>query len=246
MADFSNLQTASWRPRRREPLFDGQVKLIGLTAAGLIGVAVLGYGGYALLGSRPHVVPVVEADPRPLRVRPDNPGGMQVVGAEELAGAGNSQVAMAPPPEVPAPQALRAKIKAETQSQAQPQAQPQPAAATQPAAMVSPPVRPPVPDYPTTAVKPASPAKPQVAPAPGAQVQLAAFGSERAAMTEWQLLSHRMPELLSARQPAVQRAERDGKVIFRLRTGGFADQAAATAFCQQVRLKGAGCSIASF
>jgi hypothetical protein len=65
-------------------------------------------------------------------------------------------------------------------------------------------------------------------------------------MAEWRLLSHRMPDLLSARHPAVMRAEHDGKPIWRLRTGGFADVAAATAFCQQVRAKGGGCAIASF
>ncbi len=55
-----------------------------------------------------------------------------------------------------------------------------------------------------------------------------------------------MPGLLDSHQPAVQRAERSGKTIFRLRTGGFTDVASATAFCAQVRSKGAGCTIASF
>ena len=273
MAEFPNLQTASWRPRQREPLFDGQVKLIALAAAGLITVAALGYGGYALLGGRSHVVPVVEADPRPLRVRPDNPGGMQVVGADELAGAANGQVEMAPPPEAPAPQALRAKINAETRAQREAQAAASQAAAsqaapnlppatvptatTQPASMVSPPPAPPsqlssMAEHPATGEKPAASAKastaspPVASPMTGTQVQLAALDSEQAAKAEWQRLSHKLPGLLSSRQPAVQRAEHDGKVIFRLRTGGFTDVAAATAFCTQVRSKGAGCSIANF
>ena len=80
----------------------------------------------------------------------------------------------------------------------------------------------------------------------GAEVQLAAMDSERAAMTEWTRLSKRMPELLASHHPSVVEAQRDGKTLFRLRTGGFADIAQATAFCTQVKSKGGGCAIASF
>ena len=240
MADRLNIPAGSWRPRPRGSFIDPQVKRIGVVAAGLAAVLGLGFGGYSLVVHRPHTVPVIEADSRPIRVRPDNPGGMQVVGADELVGSGTGPAAMAPPPEVPAPQALRAKINAETHP------------AMQPVSMVSPPAEPssPISSMPEqrapAAARPALLAKPSSAPATGTQVQLAALESEQAAMMEWQRLSHRMPDLLSARQPAVQRAERDGKSIYRLRTGGFADIASATAFCVQVRSKGAGCSIASF
>jgi hypothetical protein len=92
---------------------------------------------------------------------------------------------------------------------------------------------------------------PKVAAAPPAatgktQVQIAALASEESARTEWQRLSKSMPDLFGNRQPAVSKTEHDGHVLWRLRTGGFADIAQATAFCERVRAKRTGCSIASF
>jgi len=80
----------------------------------------------------------------------------------------------------------------------------------------------------------------------GAEVQLAALGSEAAVHAEWDRLAKRFPDLLGKRQPAVTRTEHDGKLFFRLRTGGFADTADAASFCKQLRDKGAACSIATF
>ena len=101
--------------------------------------------------------------------------------------------------------------------------------------------------------RPAVPASAPVQPihagvisAAGPLVQLAAVGSEQVAQSEWQRLAKRMPDLLNDRRPLVQRAEHDGHVVWRVRTGGFADIAEATGFCARVRSKGGACSIASF
>ena len=72
------------------------------------------------------------------------------------------------------------------------------------------------------------------------------FSSEDAAKSEWQRLSKRLPDLLGQRKPAFSKTEHDGKALWRVRTGGFADVAQATAFCEKVRAKGAGCSVADF
>jgi len=80
----------------------------------------------------------------------------------------------------------------------------------------------------------------------GAFVQLAALETEALAQAEWQRLVKRMPELLGDRKPVVLKAERDGKVVWRIRTGGFADIAEATGFCVKVKARGAGCTLASF
>jgi len=242
MSDKVNIPSESWRaPRRQSGPMDPQMLRMGVMAAGLLGVVALAVGGYAMLGHRPHGIPVVEADSRPIRVRPDNPGGAMVAGADEQIMGGNGRpvvAGMAPPAEAPAPQALRAQIEA---------AQAPPPALSLPALQPAPPVAPPAPA--PKIVPPPTPAT-TVAKAPattsGMQVQLGALDSEQAAMTEWQRLSKRMPDLLGTRHPAVFRTEHDGKTLWRLRTGGFADIAAATSFCAHVKSKGVGCAIASF
>jgi hypothetical protein len=78
------------------------------------------------------------------------------------------------------------------------------------------------------------------------QVQLAAVGTEAAARQEWARLARRMPDLLGTQRPVFSQVERDGHVLWRVRTGGFASAAEASLFCQEVRAKGGGCTVATF
>ena len=243
----SNSTYASYRARAgREPIM--RWAMIG--AAGLGGLLFVGMAGYAVMGRRPAAVPVIEADSRPLRVKPENAGGMQFAGADELGGdAAPGSEKMAPAAEIPAPQALRAQMQ---------QAAPEPAApAVPPANTVAGPGASPLPDTPARPVAGSKPAAATASPAPAAAaatpkpagslvVQLGALSSEAAAIAEWQKLAKGAPDAFANRQPAVQKTERDGKTFWRLRTAGFADTADATAFCTRVRAKGGACTIASF
>lgn len=97
---------SGYRPRRAsEPGF----RVMTIAAVAIGGVLAAGLGGWSLLARRPATVPLIEADSRPLRVKPENPGGLQVVGADEMGAGGVER--LAPAPEAPAPQALRAQVQ---------------------------------------------------------------------------------------------------------------------------------------
>ena len=243
--------THSYRARRTG-MDDGTRRL--LMVAGALGlVLVAGMGAWSLMGRHSTGIPVIEADSRPIRVKPENPGGMQVIGAnEQIMGDGTDAGTdkMGPTAEAPDPQALRAQMPrtapAPTPTPAlvpAPEPQAPAASAPAPAPAAAAPSASPLPDTPA----PAARTTPRPAPAAGGtMVQIAALDSEAAAKTEWQRLAKRMPDVLGGRDPVMQRAERDGKSVWRVRLGGFADTAEATAFCGRVRAKGGACSLASF
>jgi hypothetical protein len=209
-----------------------------------------------------------------VRVKPDNPGGLTVAGQDDetFSSTGAADAGkLAPAAEAPALQALRAQERAE-ESHARP---PHPAA-TPPATplatpLAAPPAQPvslppaeksvpasvPVSAMPEHRTTPAAPRTgpsaaashaTEASPASGhaAQVQLGALLTEAAAQEEWARLNRKAPDLLAARRPDISRMEHSDHPLWRLRTGGFADVAEATLFCQHARAKGVPCSIAAF
>ena len=273
---MAELDTTYRTPRHR-PGMDPNTRKLALIAGGLGVALVVMVGAWSLTGAKSGGIPVVEADSRPLRVKPDKTQMAQ--DSDDSVPPGKQ--ALAPTPEAPKPEALKAQVdraaadraaaeklladkrEAETAAEAKaladaaapPPAAPAPIAAPQTAIAQAPiPARPTLqPVALTSPVAPAPAASPQqptrVTPAPtasGTQVQLAAVTSEQAALSEWSRLEKRMPDILGGRRPAVVKAERDGKTFFRLRTGGFADTAQASSFCEKIRTKGGTCSVASF
>jgi hypothetical protein len=253
---------------RVRPGMDPDTRRLMMFAGGLGAVLVVLVGASAVLSHRSTEVPVVTADPRPIRVKPDNPGGMKIDGAENDVFSGGSDTAnskLAPPAENPDAKALRTAAAPPSPAPATPApatpAPATPAPATQSPATITPPVTKPAvvasapANKPTISPAPAASAKPQ---APGAaeahppatehhaMVQLAALTSEEAAHAEWQQLAKRMPDLLNGHQPVFTRTDRDGHTFWRVRMSGFADVAQARAFCDHVRAKGGGCSVADF
>jgi SPOR domain len=232
---------------------DPDTRRLMMFAGGLGAVLVVLISASALIGRHGEGVPVVTADTRPIRVKPDNPGGMKIDGAENDVFSGGTDTTdskLAPPSENPDTKALRTAAAAP----------PPPVVATPAPAPLAPPAQPVikpavVASSPIAKPAPVAPAKP---PAPAvteahppssghqAMVQLAALASEDAARNEWQVLSKRMPDLMSGHQPNYSRTERDGHTFWRVRTSGFSDVAQARSFCDRVRQKGGGCSVADF
>ncbi|MBE7211591.1 MAG: SPOR domain-containing protein [Gluconacetobacter diazotrophicus] len=260
-------------PRRRGQSSgseDGTKRLV-VTAGGLGAVLVAVVGGWTLLGHRPHGIPVIEPPPGPIRVRPVDPGGMQLSGVSVASNAGDGTQTLAPPPEQAHPERLRAELEAAqkerdaatattgaTNAAAGTEVPPSRSAATAPEprsepAPAAPTPAPATPSLPTTATPPATIAPPpprateREEPAGGGHgVQLAALDSEAAAKTEWARLSRSAPDLFARREPVIVPVEKDGKRFFRLRTGGFDSVAEATRFCGALRAKNIACTLADF
>jgi len=198
-----------------------------MIGAGLAGSVLLAGGiiwGMSMMG--PRGVPLIETDGRPFKVRPDTPGGAVVPNQQELIferGAGRNDrpgsAQLGPGPEAPRLDMLRAQ--------------------SQPAPLLAPTPAPPRP----AAEAPAPPPPARPAPLVGgrAQVQLVAARTEEGARADWARLQRRVPEL-AGRAPVVTAFEREGQpTLYRLRTGGFADAAAARAFCEQLRAREISC-----
>jgi hypothetical protein len=241
MSSVHEIQPAYRAPMAARSAVRGtrRVMLIGAAASVAVFAAVLGLRAL-LQGGAPREVPVVTADDRPLRVRPEQPGGMTVPNQDRLIferGAGRGAqppAALAPPPETPQlPPAAPPRVAAAAP------APPPPAA--QPAAVRVPP--------PVPATAPPATAPPAAAPAPApagrVAVQLAAVGSREEATAEWERLKRRAPDFFGNRRPQIVPLERDGRTFWRLRTDGFPDGAAARGFCEQVRARGLSCFVPS-
>ena len=227
----------------------------GVAAVLLVGGAA--WWGLARVGG-PHSVPLIEPDPRPFKVRPDDPGGLRVPNQDELIfernRGSNAQppgARLAPEPEAPSLEALRAQV-----------AQPPPRVAAPTSLDLAPAAAPERAATPRTAAaprtaEPAAPATPAPAAAEPAEaarfapvstgrirVQLGALTSEETARGEWDRLARAHADLLGAFRPQVVRFEREGQAtLYRLRTGGFATVATAQAFCEQAKAKRMPCVV---
>ncbi len=234
---------------------DPATKRLALIAAGLGGVLFVVVGVWSTVGGRSDMVPVIAAPSTPIRVKPENPGGMKVANDLILSGksADSGTDTLAPGPEAPDPQALKTRRPPPAAS-APATAAPKPAVvAAQPA-----PVPAPASAIATPGAKPeiakTEPLKPAAAPAPrparagghGAEVQLGALPTREAAEAEWQRLARRDANLLTGRAPIISESTVNGRTWWRVRTGGFADEAQAKEFCGKFRDSGETCAVARF
>ncbi|WP_159349396.1 SPOR domain-containing protein [Roseomonas harenae] len=273
MSDFT---VPSYRVRPQRAGFQLPWRMLAIAGA-VVGVAAVGGGiVWSVTRAMNSSVPTIEADARPIRVKPDDPGGLRVANQDERifesqrrsqAGSTPPQARLTPEPERPDLAALR-----QAAARAQQAAAPTPPAAAPAAQADSGPVRPPLVNpslgqqQPGRSPAPAEqhqaqqeqpqvpaispPPMPANAPSPAVPartgrfvVQLGAVTSEEAARGEWTRLQGRIPEL-AGRQPQITRVDRgDQPPLWRIRTSGLPDAAAARGLCDSAKSKGAPCAV---
>lgn len=121
MSDDIPLRTPSYRVERSRGM-DAATRRLVFIAAGLGGALLVLIGAWSMTGggnsSGSGVVPVIAPPSGPLRVKPANPGGMKVTGADQSIfdhstdGRDAAQGSLMPAPERPDLQALRAPAPA--------------------------------------------------------------------------------------------------------------------------------------
>jgi len=257
--------------RVRDLADEGGSRRIVAVAGGLAGLLAVGSViGWAVTSYTDTTIPVVQADSRPVKIRPEDRGGLRVANQDEIIferrdahGTYEPSGRLGPAAEAPNLDALRAATAPPPAATPRPTAPvmppataPTPFAAAPLAPEPAPAATPSVPPAPAPApvqAQPAAPAAPPTAvptPAPvlaratgGVVVQLGALDSEGGARTEWERLSRRVPEL-QGRSPQIIRFERDGRpTMWRLRTSGFESRAAASSFCESVKSQGGACAV---
>jgi len=251
--DDLEIPPPGYRVSRRSTGIDPATRRMATIAAGIGGTLVVLVGLWSMIGGSSTGVPVVPPPPGAMRAKPANPGGMQVMGANEPildGGNANGPPTLAPPPETPDLQALQNPPPGQPAVVTEDGGSTPPAgAATAPPAVAAnglplPPPSPPPIRLASLSTAPLPPAG--IGTGTATEVQFAALSSKEGALGEWQLLQASLPGLLDGRQPLVSKVEVDGHVFWRLRTGGFANIAEATSFCAAVRAKGKACDIAAF
>jgi SPOR domain len=237
-------------PREHEtgPRFRGLVaSLVALVVMGLFAGGLwfayqqgLRYGGGSAGAAD---IPLIRADERPTKVKPENPGGMEFPDRDKLIYTQKRGTVehLLPPPEKPMPRLTAS-------SAAAPSGSPQPSLVTAAAGAANPApqaqAQQPAGKLPAKAGSAgAVAAKLAVAQQTGdARIQLASVRSEEAARQEWDRIRRANPDLLGSVSATSVRADLGEKgVYYRLQTAPIAD---AARVCGELKRRNIGCMIA--
>jgi Flp pilus assembly protein TadD len=199
----------------------------------------------AMSGSKAEAEQILSKDLSPEQVKQAMDAFGSAAAAKSNATADLLATTPAAPPQSVAPAAMPPPVAAPQvplASAAVPQPAP-PAQVTQ-----APPMPPPAAATPTTIQPPvaSSAAASALADAPGARLEVQLAGptpSRDAAEVKWGRLQRQMPGAFAGHQPILAEIHGSGGPVWRVRTGGFADAGAASAFCDHVRANGASCTL---
>lgn len=212
--------------------------------------------------------PLITADPSPIKVPPESPGGMEVPNQDALilnqqpGQATTEAEQLLPPAEQPLPPPAEAPLDADATSTL-PETPPAAAApvpgagapvdgasATAPPTSGVPAAPAPVTAQPaqpsaTAAVAPPPPAAltPAPAAAGGAAVQFAALKDRAAADQAWARLQKLHGDLIGGLRPSIEAVSVNGSTLYRLRGIGLADKSAAAALCAKLKTRKQDCTV---
>ncbi|MBV9015666.1 MAG: SPOR domain-containing protein [Alphaproteobacteria bacterium] len=198
-------------------------------------------------------VPLIHADDTPMKVKPDNPGGMPVpdqnVSVYDPKPATAQVEKLLPPPEQPLPRPVpKDPANSPAPSAAAPSAaapaQPVPAATPAPQQQAAATPAPKAPPKPAAKETPA--AVPAKSPPSGpVRIQLASLRTPEAAKDEWMRLKREHPDTLGKLTAVAVRVDLGDKgVWYRVETQEFNDPAAADRLCGDLKKQKIGCSLA--
>jgi hypothetical protein len=210
----------------------------GLAIALALGVMALSAGGlwvgYRLSVGRGSSgeIPLIHADTDPIKVKPDDPGGMEIPNRDRFVlnpSGGMPVERLLPPPETPLPR---------------------PTATSTPQATV-PTTAPPASQAPPAAA-PVTPPQTATVPTPGStsdtkgyRLQLGAEKGPEIAKQEWDRIKRQNADLVGSLSASVDRADLGARgVFYRIHVGPIADAAQAERLCAQLRQRGVGCILA--
>jgi cell division septation protein DedD len=205
--------------------------------------------------------PLIQADQRAFKVRPEQPGGMKIQNQEMMVTNPGRQAPaerLLPPPEAPMARPVAPPpppVVEESEPPAVAEAPPAPALplpeGPPPASVASPA---PVPSPPAVAAVPPRPAPPVPAAAPpapppqpaatgrGFRLQIGALRSEGAARQEWDRLKRMHSDLLGGLGASTARADLGERgTFFRIQAGPIADAAKAERLCGELKRRHVGC-----
>jgi cell division septation protein DedD len=205
-------------------------------------------GGEAASGD----VPFIRADERPTKVKPEQPGGMEIPDRDKLIYNPTRTVVehLLPPPEKPmARPTPPPSPPSQTEAARSPAVTPPPASSTSgnpPAAAQTVQPQEQAAATPTKAPQAlqGSSALPAVQAA-GTRLQLGSLRSEDAARQEWERIKRKNSDLLGNLSATPVRADLGDKgIYYRIQTGALADPAAAARICSELKQRSIGCIIA--
>lgn len=216
----------------------------GLAVILALGVMALSAGGlwigYRISAGRsvPGDIPLIRAETDPVKVKPTDPGGMEIPNRDRFVfnPTGNMPVErLLPLPEAPLPR------PATTSNPVQPPAAP---TAVAPASQAPTAIPGPAPAASATP-KPQTTPVPSPSGAAGYRLQLGAVKTPEIAKAEWERIKRQYGDLVGSLGVSVDRADLGNHgVFYRVHVGPIADAVQAERLCAQLRQRGQGCMLA--